>query len=172
MANTYTLISSNVLSASAASVTFSAIPSTYTDLVLKMSARCDRATFPAGYNLRVNGSTTDGSTTYIYGDGATAGSGRQTSNWIQIGQISGANQTADSFTNGEIYIPNYAGSTKKPVSVFNAQEQNSASTYVQIDATAGLYNQTTAITSLVIGLTGAYNLVSGSSFYLYGIKNS
>lgn len=172
MPSTYTLISSNVLSSSAASVTFSAIPSTYTDLVLRISARSDRATYPAGYNLRVNGSTTDGSTTYLYGDGATAGSGRQTANWIQIGQISGANQTANTFTNAEIYIPNYAGSTKKPMSLFNAQEENSASTYVQMDATAGLYNPTTAITSLVFGFTGVYNFVSGSSFYLYGIKNS
>jgi hypothetical protein len=172
MPNTYTLISSNVLSSSAASVTFSAIPSTYTDLVVKISARSDRATYPAGYNLRVNASTTDGSSTYIYGDGAAAGSGRQTSNWIQIGQISGANQTANTFTNAEIYIPNYAGSTKKPVSIFNAQEENSAATYVEIDATAGLYNQTTAITSLVFGFTGAYNFVSGSSFYLYGIRSA
>jgi len=172
MPSTYTLISSNVLSTSAASITFSSIPSTYTDLVLRTSARCDRATFPAGYNLRVNGSTTNGSTTYLYGDGATAGSGRQTSNWIQIGQISGANQTDNTFTSAEIYIPNYASSSQKPVGLFNAQEQNSVSTYVQMDATAGLYNQTTAITSLVIGFTGAYNFVSGSSFYLYGLKSS
>ena len=40
---TYTLISSNVLSSSAASVTFSSIASTYTDLVLRVSARDDRA---------------------------------------------------------------------------------------------------------------------------------
>ena len=40
-ANTYTLISSNVLGSSAASVTFSSIPATYTDLVLRVSARTD-----------------------------------------------------------------------------------------------------------------------------------
>ena len=38
-ANTYTLISSNVLASSAATVTFSSIPATYTDLVLRVSAR-------------------------------------------------------------------------------------------------------------------------------------
>jgi hypothetical protein len=44
MANTYTLIASNTLGASAASVTFSAIPSTYTDLVVRYSAAsCDAA---------------------------------------------------------------------------------------------------------------------------------
>jgi hypothetical protein len=41
MANTYTLIESQVLGSSAASVTFSAIPATYTDLVLKFSSRND-----------------------------------------------------------------------------------------------------------------------------------
>ena len=41
MPSTYTLISSNVLASSAASVTFSAIPSTYTDLVVRASIRSD-----------------------------------------------------------------------------------------------------------------------------------
>ena len=39
MATTYNLISSNVLSSSAASVTFSSIPAIYTDLVLRCSTR-------------------------------------------------------------------------------------------------------------------------------------
>ena len=40
---TYTLISSNVLTTAAASVTFSSIPATFTDLVLRMSAQADGA---------------------------------------------------------------------------------------------------------------------------------
>ena len=58
MANTYTLISSNVLGSSAASITFSAIPATYTDLVVRVTSRVDRS-INGAHNcfLTVNGST-------------------------------------------------------------------------------------------------------------------
>jgi len=58
MPSTYTLISSNVLGSSAASVTFSAIPSTYTDLVLRISARgLDAALNTETMQFFVNNST-------------------------------------------------------------------------------------------------------------------
>jgi hypothetical protein len=172
MPSTYTLISSNVLSTTAASVTFSAIPSTYTDLVLRISARTDRVTSGTNCKILVNNASNDGSYTYMYGNGASAGSGSNSSTYNFMGLMNGANQTANTFNSAEVYIPNYAGSTKKPFSVFNVNEQNSASTTVEVDAIANLYNQTTAITSLVFAPISAVNFVSGSSFYLYGIKNS
>jgi hypothetical protein len=172
MPSTYTLISSNVLSSSAASVTFSSIPSTYTDLVLRMSARSDRATYTTRYWVLPNGATTSTSYTFINGVGNSTGSASATASKLYVSYLLGANQLADTFTNAEVYIPNYAGSTKKPMSSFGVEENNVASGEVEIAATAGLYNSTSAITSLTIGLDSTYNFVSGSSFYLYGIKNS
>lgn len=170
MASTYTLISSNVLSSSAASVTFSSIPSTYTDLVLKVSARGTGNGNNIG--LRFNGvSTGQYSRIYLMGDGATASSSigsSETSADMRAG-YNPASATASTFSNAEIYIPSYQASQNKPLGSFNANENNG--TTAQIAANANLWSNTASITSLEI-LIGTGSFVSGSSFYLYGIKNS
>jgi len=176
MASTYTLISSNVLSSSAASVTFSSIPSTYTDLVLRISARNDGAATTDNAKLQFNGDTSSAnySWNYLRGNGSTASAAITSTgvigyfqlNWFSNGAASVATNT---FTNNELYIPSYTASQKKQFSWFNAQEDNSST--ANLWGYALLYHSTTAISSITI--TGSsYNFVSGSSFYLYGIKNS
>ena len=170
MATTYELISSNILTASAASVTFSSIPATYTDLVLRISARSDQASTTSGLKIVFNGTNT-GSFTQLQGDGAGAYSANSTGNAFQrIGTIDGNTATSNTFSSQEVYIPNYAGSTVKPFSTFSVQENNISTAY--IDAFANLQNETQAITSIVASTVAVANFVSGSSFYLYGIKNS
>ena len=171
MANTYTLISSNVLSSSAASVTFSAIPSTYTDLVLRWSARSDASGMSARTTTLTFNGTTSGSYTELRGTGSSAVSVANTAlAYLFAGFTPGDGYTTNTFTNVEVYLPNYNVSTNKPVSAFSVLEQNSTtSNYLQ--TVANLQSQTTPITSVTIGLT-ANNFISGSSFYLYGIKNS
>ena len=166
MPSTYTLISSNVLTSSAASVTFSAIPSTYTDLVLRCSVRCDQAS--GNLALTLNGSTSNFSYTRLRGDGSAAASFRSTFNYF--GNINGTAHTSNTFTNAEVYLPNYQVSANKPMSSFTAQEDNATSAY--ITAVANLWSNTAAITSVTVNEYSGYNFVSGSSFYLYGIKNS
>jgi hypothetical protein len=176
MANTYTLISSNVLGSSAASVTFSSIPSTYTDLVIRASARNDGAATTDNAKLEFNGdtSTANYSYTFLQGNGSAASSSRTGTGvigYIQLNRFSnGASSVAaNTFTNNELYIPSYTASQKKQISWFGAQEDNSSTAFLYIYA--GLYQPTTAISSIKI--TGSsYNFVAGSSFYLYGIKNS
>lgn len=172
MAITYTLIASNTLGSSAASVTFSSIPNTYTDLVLRASIRSDNVTGnPDGY-IRINGSTsTLGSTTVIAGTGAAAASYRYTTqpNVKLITTLNGSNSTASTFASTEIYIPNYAGTTQnKVISASAAQEGNTASP-VYITAHAGLWGASAAITEIAY-FPASGNLASGSSFFLYGIK--
>lgn len=174
MPATYTLINSNVLTSSAASVTFSSIPATYTDLVLRCSIRSNDVTGnPDGY-IRINGSTSAlGSTTTLAGTGAAAASYSYTAqaNVKLITTLNGSNSTANTFASTEIYIPNYAGTTdNKVVSSFAAQEGNVASP-VYITAHAGLWRATTAI-SQIDYFPASGNLASGSSFYLYGISNT
>ena len=170
MANTYTLIASNTLSSSAASVTFSAIPNTYTDLILKISVRDTQTGTALNFRLDINSVSADNSRTYILGDGASATSARNTANTFILGNsmVPAASATSNTFGNIEVYIPNYAGSTVKPVSIFGVSENNATTSY--INATAGLHNRTAAISSLYIEANT--NFVSGSSFFLYGIKNS
>jgi len=172
MPNTYTLISSNVLSSSAASVTFSAIPSTFTDLVVRWSARSDRSSVSDTMKLRINSDSAGNySWTYLLGNGSVASSSQNSAlDYISLGAADAATATSNTFANGELYIPNYLSSTKKPVSSINAQEDNT--TAAQLWALASLWQGTAAITSVQLFPSIGPNFVAGSSFYLYGIKNS
>jgi hypothetical protein len=176
MANTYTLISSNTLSSSAASVTFSSIPATYTDLVVRISARLSNGgATDAVLDVELNGSTAANySNTNLRGDGSTAASNRYSTTtafpyWRFTYSMNGSATTANTFNNGEIYLPNYTSSTNKVGSNFSVLENNA--TAAGINAGAGLWQVTSAISQ--IKLTSSSDLfASGSSFYLYGIKNS
>jgi hypothetical protein len=174
MPNTYSLISSNVLGSSAASVTFSSIPATFTDLVLRVSARSDDATLNVRHlDIQVNGSSANNySFTAIFGNGSTATSdrGSSTNPWQIRNSVPTSLNTSNTFCDSELYLPNYTGSVNKVAGSFGVAENNSASTGVRIAATAHLRSVTDAVTSLVLATSG--NFVSGSSFYLYGIKNS
>ena len=173
MANTYTLISSNVLASAAASVTLSSIPGTYTDLVLRVSAR-DNSTNAVGdtCNVTVNNDTSSNySITFLRGSGtaaiSAANSGVTSIN--SATDINGDSGTSNTFSSGELYFPNYTLTTSRPISVFNVNENNT--TAARIYAGASLYRGTSAITSIKLETPGQ-NFLTGSSFYLYGIKNS
>jgi len=166
---TYTLISSNVLASSAASVTFSSIPATYTDLVLRISARSATASATDQLVLTFNSdSGANYSITRLYGNGATAVSSSSTV--MLAGIINASTTTASTFSNTEIYIPNYLSKTSKPMSTFSAQENNTTTGIDNVNAM--LYRNTSALTSIVITNTSATNFDIGSSFYLYGISNA
>lgn len=176
MANTYTLIASNTLSSSAASVTFSSIPATYTDLVLRVSARTDGSTIWSGdLELELNSSNNSStlfSNTELTGSGASATSARNSSSprWYgDGGRIDTAGNTSNTFSSDEWYIPNYAGNLNKVGGRFNVLEQNGTTAYINVSAS--LWRSTNSITSIFLA-SYAGNYVAGSSFFLYGIKNS
>ena len=175
MPATYTLISSNVLTSTASTVTFSSIPSTYTDLVLRMSIRDTNTTIIiGGGNVKFNGSSTNiYSVTRLIGDGSAASSTR-TSNSASIAfncAGNNAGMTTNTFSSVEIYIPSYTVSQNKPIGQFNVTENNSTTAGdTEIDSWAQLYRDTNAISSMVI--TAPATFAIGSSFYLYGISNA
>jgi hypothetical protein len=167
---TYTLISSNVLTTTAASVTFSSIPATYTDLVLRLSIRDAGARRDGDLHIKLNSDTTNNSYTWIRGTGSSAGSSNGTGSMAGMygGITNGDTSTANTFSSHECYIPNYNSTTSKPTSTFSAQEDNQTAAYIL--GIAGLNTATAAVTSITI-LCNA-NLLTGSSFYLYGISNA
>lgn len=174
-ANTYTLISSNVLASSAATVTFSSIPATYTDLVLRGSVRGDLAGVFTNLFIKFNSDTaTNYSDTYLTtSNGTTAMSARDTSQAIgYVGLTDAATATTSTFGNFEIYVPSYGVSQNKPYLSMATLESNTASLGYANLALAGLWRNTAAMTSIIISPDSGSNFVSGSSFYLYGIKNS
>jgi hypothetical protein len=180
MPNTYTLISSNTLTTTTASITFSSIPGTYTDLLITASTRNNNTGAGGQDNsiaMWINGviTGTSYSATALLSAFNSPTSSRQTSvaSWAYMGSEDTATNTATTFASNEYYIPSYTAAQHKPVSVSARSEDNSsgsASIYYS-GAYAGLFRDTAAITSITLsGQNGDF--VSGSSFYLYGIKNS
>jgi hypothetical protein len=170
MANTYQLIEAKNLTSDAASVTFSSIPATYTDLVLNISARATPASVIERINLQFNGDT---ASNYFYtllrGNGTNASSANSVANdIIELNGTNGANTTSNTFSVNTIYIPSYTVSQNKSISTMSAVENNGSLGYQEIGAARWANNA--AITSILIDVSGSF--VTGSSFYLYGIKNS
>ena len=174
MPSTYTLISSNVLSTSAASVTFSAIPSTYTDLVLRVSARDSQTGTGNFIPLQVQFNNTGVgfySLTNLLGNGSTASSSRASNrnSFDPQTALNSSSSTTSTFTSIEVYVPNYnATMNYRVASIISATEQNASA--ANITTTAGIFSNSLAINR--IDLIAVSSFVSGSSFYLYGIKNS
>lgn len=169
MAVTYKKIASvTVGSGGAANIDFTSIPSTYTDLLLKLSLRNTTASTYTDIDVAFNGSTASMTRRAIYADGTTVSSfSASNSRFTYSGS---ANATASTFSNGELYIPNYAGSTNKSVSADTIVETNAATGNLAI-LVAGLWSNTAAINQITLTpLTGSF--VEYSTAVLYGISNS
>ena len=171
MANTMIPIQSVTLSSSQASVTFSSIPQTYTDLVLRLSARTSNSAIINTINVQFNNDTsTNYSFTRILGQSADGTSSRETSVApTYILYVNGDTSTANTFSNGEMYIPNYTIATNKPQNSFTTLEHN-ATTGATIGGYAHLWRNAAAITGVTLSITQGGNFLSGSSFFLYGIS--
>jgi hypothetical protein len=173
MATTYTLISSvTVGSGGAANITFSSIPNTYTDLLIKVSSRSAVAGALGYINVRFNSDTGNN-----YSYKAVGGTGSITFNNNGSGVSSiftvtdSGLYTSNTFGNAEIYIPNYASANYKSVSIDAVIENNGTDSYTHL--VAGLWSSTSAITSIQLAdLLNAANLVQYSTAYLYGISNA
>lgn len=153
--------------AGASSVTFSSIPQTgYTDLLIKVSGRSARAGQQAD-NLFItfNGNGSSYTTRSLSGNGTSASSANTTSRYASFA-VDAAGSTASTFSNHEIYIPNYASANNKSYSVDSVSENNA--TGAQSDLFAGLWSNTAAITS--IGLQPEVSTWEpNTTFYLYGV---
>ena len=78
--------------------------------------------------------------------------------------------TASTFANGEIYIPNYAGSTYKSLSADSVTETNATGAVRAFHAT--LWSNTAAINQITLTPDAGGNFVQYSTAYLYGVKNA
>jgi hypothetical protein len=172
--STYTPIFTTTLGSAAASVTFSSIPSTYTDLVLVSFAQGQASGGDNRLQLQFNGDTaTNYSSTYLVGNGSTASSARDTNR----SQIDNVTQLADSgsssFSPFIHHIMNYANTTTYKTVLQRGNDAGDTTTsYRQTGASAGLWRSTSAITSIVIkggGGNSSSGFSAGSTFTLYGI---
>jgi hypothetical protein len=166
MVNTYTLIASSTVASAQANIEFTSIPSTFTDLVLVCSTRIDTASgVVASLKIQCNGTDITGRRLGAEGSPMAAYSDTGSSAYTDT-----AGATASTFNNTQFYIPNYASTTTyKSISIDSVAENNA--TAAGMDLVAGIYSSNTAITSLKI-LNSAYNLLTYSTAYLYGVKNA
>ena len=164
---TYKKIASVTVGAGgAATIDIQNIPATYTDLVLKISSR-DGSGFSDAY-ITFNGSTANYTDRLLFGTGSAASSSVPSGTGIIAVANNGSASTASTFSNVEIYIPNYAGSNNKSVSIDAVSENNATAAYAYL--AAGLWSDSSAINRIVF--TPFSNLVQYSTATLYGISKS
>jgi hypothetical protein len=154
-----------VPSGGVSSITFSSIPADYTDLVLKLSMRTNRGFALDGIDIRLNNTTTNFSWRRLFGDGS-ATSSVSVSNAEMI-VAPAASTTASTFGSAEIYIPNYRSNVAKSISADSVAENNATASGQDIRAI--LWNNTAAITSIVIASSTGSTLLQYSSASLYGV---
>ena len=160
------------LASAQASITFTSIPSTFTDLYLVLSGR--NSTTSDEIFVRFN---SDSGSNYswrrLQGTGAAALSdssagygGVYLTGFYFTYPATISSFTANTFGSGNLYIPNYASSSAKSISS-DAVNENNATTARQA-ITAGLWSGTAAISNISIDAVSG-NFVQYSSATLYGI---
>jgi hypothetical protein len=157
---TYALIESQTLGSATATVTFSFIPATYTDLRLVMSGTMSAG---ADVTLQFNSDTAANySRTYIIGSGSATGSGRNSSNTSMPAFFIGATSTYSAFAD----VMDYSNTT-----TFKTVLCRSGDTGSYVEANVGLWRKTPeAITSMTIAAAGGPTFSIGATFKLYGIQ--
>jgi hypothetical protein len=154
--STYTPIQTYTANGSSGVITFSSIPSTYTDIQLVMAAQnSDNYCV-----MRLNGdSSALYSRTTLLGNGSSASSGRGSGETAWYPSNGSSTVTANAIIN----IMNYSNTTTFKTAL-SRMNQSFDATY----AAVWLYRSTSAISSITLTApTG--NWVSGSTFTLYGI---
>jgi hypothetical protein len=175
MPATYEPIATTTLGSAAASITFSSIPATYTDLKVILTGFIEYTSPDRSFlYMRFNGDTaTNYSATYIKGDGTTASSSQDTSSdKARIGYISWSPAGSGAYYSlNEIDIFSYAGSTYKTALGRGNVDMNTAATG-EVHRNVILWRSTSAITSVNLYSSLTRNFGTGTTATLYGIKNA
>jgi hypothetical protein len=165
---TYTPIATNTLTSSSATVTFSSIPQTYTDLVLVMQPAANADDENIG--IRFNGVA---SGVYSYtriGANNTAGT-FNSSRVTGFSRINTTEATGTSTNLGNLVIVvninNYTNTTTYKTLLARSGQQGG--TYNGVEFFVGLWPSTAAITSVTAMQGGTRTFSVGSAFTLYGI---
>jgi len=162
--STYTPIATTTLGSAQASVTFSSISGSYTDLIIVTNTGVASGGGGSIYVQVGNGSVDTGSNysyTYLQGDGSTAESGRS-SNLTAARTMRTTGTTV--VANGSLHLMNYSNTTTYKTMLSRG---NVASGLVI--ALVNLWRSTSAINVITMTDESGRNFVTGSTFTLYGI---
>lgn len=159
MASTYEKIATTTLSSTASSVTFSSIPSTYTDLVLVTNPAASGGDIGMQFNTDTG---TNYSYTVIKGNGTTAASVRST-NTSRLYMVYDLTMATDFSLNSIAHIMNYSNATTYKSALIRSNRASAG-----VETMAGLWRSTSAINQVKV--LGSVVFAIGSTFTLYGIK--
>jgi hypothetical protein len=172
MANTFTLIGSSTLSSNAAGVDFTSIPNTYTDLILYASTR-NVGFVEEWIQVGFNNNTTSYSDILMWCDEGTFRSAVPGDQPPFSGSLAQNGSASNTWSNNSVYIPNYQSSLGKSMTGHSYQVSTSQSrSYWGFHGNK--WANTSAITTINIKTRQSPNaaILAGSTFYLYGIKNT
>ena len=155
-------------------VTFTSIPSTYKHLQIRGISRTDRSS-DSNDVIAVQFNSDTGSN-YAYhnllGNGSIAkaeNATSQSSMWVW--ETSSSTTTASVFGATIMDILDYSNTNKyKTMRSLGGMDFNSASTNAQVGLTSGLWQNTSAVSSVKIYPAIGSNFAQYSSFALYGVK--
>ena len=156
------------VSAGTNNVTFSSIPQGYQDLTLVVSMVGNSSYTALQYFIQLNGIGTGYSDTFLYGNGASAGSIRDTSaGYWYCGYFAGA---ASGYPGSAVVnILNYANTTtyKTMLEKWAGDANGSGQPGIRV----GLLQSTSAVTSMTLYAAQGNNLFGvGTTFSLYGVR--
>ena len=160
---TYEPIATTTLGSATASITFSSIGATYTDLRVVLNAQTTNAGV-SGVEFQFNSDTaTNYSYTRLRGNGTAASSSVSANT---TGGYAGYTVQSPNWSMSALDIFSYAGTTFKTALVSNSADENGTG---NVWNTVSLWRSTAAITAIkLICATG--NFAIGTTATLYGIK--
>jgi hypothetical protein len=172
-AGAYDSISSVTLSASASTITFSGIPSTYTHLQIRAIARSNRASTVDVVKLNLGDGSADTAANYswhqLYGTGAAAGAAAGASaSTIELPVISAASATSSIFGTMILDILDYQNLSKyKTVRGFAAADLNGSG---ELNFCSGNWRSNSSVNVVTLAPRTGTLFEIYSSFALYGVK--
>ena len=164
--STYTPIATTTLSSSQSTVTLSSISGSYTDLICVITRKTGSSVYE-DMKMQINGDTGNSySTTTVAGWSTNSVESLRYSNQssnICVDADAYSSKTANYYNPVIIQLMNYSNTT-----TYKTWLVRGGNTETGVEAMAGLWRSTNAITSLTFSLT-ANSFSSGSTFTLYGI---
>lgn len=170
MPTAFKAIATVTTTSTVASISFTGIPSTYTDLYVYISGRSNRTNAAVdAIDLGFNGSYAN-----FYGlrgawNGSTTFGGAFSGSYIGVSSTDAA-ATSAIFGNTWIYIPDYAGSTVKTAFSDGRSDNQTATSDSQF--AAAYWSQTSAITEVNFRPQSGASWVAKTKATLYGITKA
>ena len=165
MPTTYEPIATTTLGSAAASITFSSIASSWTDLRLVLIGTSSAG--GTGYIRFNSDSGTNYSVTFLRGNGSAASSVRSTNRTELIfNGDTGISTTIPNMALVDVF--SYTASTNKTALLTSEEDANGSGS---VERMVGMWRNTSAITTITLSLSGG-NFASGFTATLYGVKNA